>query len=191
ISDWNTVGLKATASQSFEIHNLIVNESQCFEINPARSRFDEPVFRYPFLQLAEVTLAANSSGMAVNFIDLAEGVIAERAARKKLKPEEAAVLTQAVSHAKNRMNTARADFYTALDRSWNILAAENAISAQVLNTVSRTSRELALTARQCVDELYPFCGLAAAVPQSDLNRVWRDIHTASQHSLLTFTKENS
>jgi hypothetical protein len=43
---------------------------------------------------------------------------------------------------------------------------------------------LVAVSRQAVDELYPYCGLYAAHEGSEINRVWRDFHTASQHSLL-------
>jgi hypothetical protein len=54
--------------------------------------------------------------------------------------------------------------------------------------VSRTSHALAVVARQWVDTLYPYAGLGAANVGSEINRVWRDVHTASQHPLLVFGK---
>jgi hypothetical protein len=45
--------------------------------------------------------------------------------------------------------------------------------------------EWVAASRHAVDTLYPYCGLVAASADSDINRVWRDFHTASQHALLT------
>jgi len=72
-----------------------------------------------------------------------------------------------------------------LDASWqgNLTG-----KATHLEQVSANSRKLAKTARECVDELYPYCGLQAANPDAEINQVWRDLHTASQHSLLTFKR---
>jgi hypothetical protein len=81
------------------------------------------------------------------------------------------------------LNHARALFYTAVDASW-----ANYKNEELLGAISTTSRLLAKTARECVDALYPYCGLTAAAPDTEINRVWRDLHTASQHSLLTFAK---
>ncbi|RYY33160.1 MAG: acyl-CoA dehydrogenase, partial [Sphingobacteriaceae bacterium] len=60
------------------------------------------------------------------------------------------------------------------------------IPDEALKNVSITSRRLAKISREAVDALYPFCGLMAASPDTQLSQVWRDLHTASQHSLLTF-----
>jgi hypothetical protein len=56
----------------------------------------------------------------------------------------------------------------------------------VMEEVSLYSRNLAKISRECVDLLYPYCGLAAANTDTEINQVWRDLHTASQHALLTF-----
>lgn len=60
------------------------------------------------------------------------------------------------------------------------------IEEAVLKEVSRLSRELSHQSRNIVDTLYPYAGLEAAKKETELNRVWRDLHTASQHALLTF-----
>lgn len=186
IPNWNTIGLKATASHDFEIDNLKVSKANGFEIDPKKPHIDQPVFRYPFLQFAEVTLAANSSGMAVHFIDLAQEIFLQRITGKNLKPAETAVLEQVLAGCKTKMIISRTDFYQALDRSWKVLA-DGGIPLQLLNEVSAVSRKLSHAARECVDLLYTFCGLIAADSSSEINRVWRDIHTASQHTLLTFS----
>ena len=53
-----------------------------------------------------------------------------------------------------------------------------------MHAVQASSLALVAVSRAAVDELYPYCGLYAAHEDSTINRVWRDFHTASQHSLL-------
>jgi hypothetical protein len=38
--------------------------------------------------------------------------------------------------------------------------------------------------REVVAAIYPLCGLRAVDLGSEINRVWRNIHTAGQHALL-------
>jgi hypothetical protein len=45
---------------------------------------------------------------------------------------------------------------------------------------------LAKLSINAVDTVYPYCGLMAASTETTINHVWRDIHTASQHTLLTY-----
>jgi hypothetical protein len=44
---------------------------------------------------------------------------------------------------------------------------------------------LVTAARRAVGGIYPYCGLRAAQEDSDINRAWRDFHTASQHALFS------
>ena len=60
------------------------------------------------------------------------------------------------------------------------------INEDTLMEVSSISRKLAHACWKSAATLFPYCGLEAAKKESEINRVWRDIHTASQHALLTF-----
>ncbi|HEU5145863.1 MAG TPA: acyl-CoA dehydrogenase, partial [Chryseosolibacter sp.] len=68
-------------------------------------------------------------------------------------------------------------------RSWTLCEEGEVISTDVLNYVSETSYALAHGSRQVVDALYPYCGLTAADTTQEINRVWRNLHTASQHAI--------
>ena len=184
---WKTIGLKATASHSFEVKDLEVKEERFFEININRLVTKDPLYQYPFLQLAEVTLAVNSSGMALRFLELAEEILSRRIKNEQLSSYQRNALLQTLKSVKERFAGVRHEFYEALEGSW-FSYQEGKLDSAVLTKVSQTSRQLAQVARVCVDDLYPFCGLIAANPDALINRFWRDIHTASQHSLLTFSQ---
>ena len=76
--------------------------------------------------------------------------------------------------------------YGAVEKSWSELERDGAIKDKTLQEVSKASRALVQVARTCNASIYPLAGLEAAKSDSELNRVWRDFNTVSQHSLLTF-----
>ena len=78
----------------------------------------------------------------------------------------------------------RNSFYTAVNASWEMLVSKGAIAEQQLTQVSATAKALANGVIKLVEALYPFCGMSAAEKDTVINRVWRDMHTASQHILL-------
>lgn len=180
LATWKYIGMVATGSHSFKIDNVLVDKTRCFQIDPNHTTIDSELYQYPFLQLAEATLAANLAGMATHFIDLAEVVIEQRAALNKFTDPQKNLLSEKLHQIKADIQDVRNNFYRAVDTSW----LEN--NPEALQWVSFTSRQLAKAARNHVDALYPYCGLQAASPGADINRVWRDLHTASQHSLLVF-----
>lgn len=177
---WKYIGMVATGSHSFKIDNLKVDTLRCFKIDPASVTIEKRLYKYPFLQLAEATLAANLAGMSTHFVELAEEIIAQRIAMNKYAAKQEATLTNKLESIKTEMENMRARFYDAVDSSWRDG------SAGLLEQVSISSRQLAKMVLGHVDSLYPYCGLQAASPETEINRVWRDVHTASQHSLLTF-----
>jgi alkylation response protein AidB-like acyl-CoA dehydrogenase len=143
---------------------------------------DLPLYHYPFLQLAEITLAANLSGMALHFIEEAAALLPFKRAA------EQPVLQQGIQQATAALQEIRHAFYTVIDASWQQLERNKTITAGTLQQVSDAARTLAQQSRYLIDELYPYCGLAAAAKESNINRVWRDLHTASQHSLLVYPR---
>lgn len=186
VSAWKYIGMVATGSDAFEIKDLRVDKNRAFKIDPAAFVVDAPLYRYPFLQLAEATLAVNLSGMAIHFMDLCADVFNERMNHPRLTPAQKITLIETLALANKEMDELRRPFFEAVDVSWDDIAQNNSVSDTNLIAVSVTSRKLAISAREIVDRLYPLCGLIAAGADTEINRAWRDLHTASQHTLLTF-----
>jgi indole-3-acetate monooxygenase len=180
LATWKYIGMVATGSHSFKIENVAVDKTRCFRIEPEHATINSKLYQYPFLQLAEATLAANLAGMAIHFIDMAEVAVEQRAALNKFTIPQKSLVARKLRNIKVNMQDVRNAFYDAVDDSWSVA------STAALKQVSYASRQLAKAARNHVDELYPYCGLQAASPDTEINRVWRDLHTASQHSLLVF-----
>ena len=167
--DWNAMGLVATGSHGFSVEDALVPPERAFMIDPSMATDTDPLYQYPFLSLAEATLAANLSGMGQHFLDCCAGYFSRRA-----MPEALTMLDE----ARAGLDSLRGEFYRVLDRSWE------ARSPGMDEAVGRISHEMAAKVRQYVDKLYPYAGLGAAGYHTEINRVWRDLHTAGQHPLL-------
>lgn len=173
---WNSMGLAATGSHGFAVQQLTVPANRRFHPEARHATLPGLVYQYPFLQLAETTLAVNLSGMAVRFLELSVDLL-----REPSGPPLAA--------AQGRLDEARRALFTAVSETWRTLRDEGAIPARGLAQVSGASRQLAEVAREAVDAVYPLCGLRAADLGCEINRVWRNLHTASQHALLRAAAE--
>lgn len=183
-ADWDYMGLKATAGYSFLAKDLSIPANRTFIIDPEHARLSHPVYRYPFLQLAETTIAANISGMCLSFFDLAKHLLAERQhfnARSEGAKNKGLEL---ITSGSAKIGFLRQKFYNALDTSWLSHIANNEITPLELYAVSQSSLDLAQQSRNLVNQLYPYCGMHAARTDTMINLVWRNINTASQHALL-------
>lgn len=176
---WRSFGMKGSASHSYRIEGAWVPGSHAFTIDPAAATAPGTLYRFPFMLLAWVTLAANLSGMGRHFLQLAHEIVAARRQPPASAQDALAQAAMALEGARERM-------YALLDQAWAQADGEEGRVDEALDAQLRqASRALVLAARKAVGEIYPYCGLRAAQENSDINRVWRDFHTASQHALFT------
>lgn len=176
---WRSFGMKGSASHSYRIDGAWVPASHGFTIDPAHATARGTLYRFPFMLLAWVTLAANLSGMARHFLALAQDIVAVR----RQPPASA---QDALARAALALQGARERMVALLDQAWAQAEGEDGRVEEALDAQLReASMALVLAARRAVGDIYPYCGLRAAQEDSEINRVWRDFHTASQHALFT------
>ncbi|MDB5949195.1 MAG: acyl-coA dehydrogenase-like protein [Massilia sp.] len=182
---WDSIGLRASASHSYRIDDQSIGAQHAFVIDPARASAPGPLYRFPFMSLAFVTLSVNLAGMARHFLRLAEPAIARRRhPLTVLQLIDMPGVAARLQAADDELAGARGRFYRCLDAAWQQVVAGAAIGAFDAAELRAASLELVGVARLAVDDIYPYCGLYAANAQSEINRVWRDFHTATQHTLL-------
>lgn len=177
------MGLRATASERFSVSDLWVPGERSFRIHPDAATLPGIVYQYPFLQFAEATLAVNSLGMARHFLESVQKWIHPKLQKEPVSAPVSQI-RQKWLQADRYLQELRGRFYAAVDDSWNLLLKQGAVPEAQLARVSRQSRLLARYARKMVAHLYPYCGVSATQNGTELNQVFRDIFTASQHLLL-------
>ena len=175
---WNTMGMIATGSHSFEVNGIRVDVDRRFVIDAKHATMKDPVYQYPFLQLAETTLSINLSGMSCRFLDLCRELFL-----KRIRETEGVDRQSLLLKANEEIYKFRLEFYSAVQSSWDVCVKGGIIPESVWEEVSKHSYALARKSLELVDRLYPHCGLMAADTREEINRVWRNIHTASQHAL--------
>jgi hypothetical protein len=89
-----------------------------------------------------------------------------------------------LEEAKQEFLMVRSLLYSVVQESWDKLKNSLPIEDYLLKNVSTACREVVVMARKWMNELYPCCGLAALDPSSEINRLWRNFHTATQHTHL-------
>lgn len=186
LDGWSYMGMKATGSHAFQADNVTIPSNRVFEILPVKTTLTDPVYRYPFLQFAEATLAANILGVANHLIELIEASFWNRHQNRKYDKRHLNYFERVSEKQNKKLKQLKKEFYSEVLLSWNELEKEGKISKSNLKKVSRISRKLTQSCREISGKLYPFAGLEAAKTHTELNRVWRDFNTVSQHALLIF-----
>lgn len=175
-NDWNAMGMIATASHSFEVKDLKIGEDRTFDMS-AKPVVSGSLYYYPFQQLSEATLTINMCGMAIHFMDLFKTMMTEEGIGNES-------IMNTYESMLQKFQNARQKLYYAIDMSWQVCAANKEISQSVLYKVSVASSTCMEIIRNSVNTLFPHCGLKGANKDNEINRVWRDMQTAGQHSML-------
>lgn len=186
LDGWSYMGMIATGSHAFKAENLTVPVNRVFEILPEKVTRPEAIYRYPFLQFAEATLAVNILGIAQHLQALISNTFWKRHEIRAYDHKSIAYFQKLEKSCASQQQTARSNFFEAINLSWEELNIKGKISSKTLNSVSKSSRKLTQLCRELNSKMYPFAGLEAAKTHTELNRVWRDFNTVSQHALLIF-----
>jgi indole-3-acetate monooxygenase len=170
--DWHAMGLVATGSHAFAVDGVTVPSTRAFDIDPATAARTEPVFRVPFDAFAALTLAANLAGLATRYLDLCPALL----------PVGEASAT-ALTAARRDLDSARDQLHGAGAVLWRGCLAGSTPTPHAVNVAIAASHSLAAAARTALNDLQPLLGLRAVDTRTEINRAWRDFHTASQHAL--------
>jgi alkylation response protein AidB-like acyl-CoA dehydrogenase len=177
---WQSLGLRATASQDMIVENAFVPRSRSFMLDKPFPHATGPLFRYPFLQQAEAVLSVTLLGMTGHFLDLfAKNVLP----RFKGKAADAVQVSFAESLAE--LTEARTGLYRVVNTSWEPYTRGVEASTDQLAEVGAAAVHASRSALHSTERLYPLGGMEMMQVHTEINRVWRDIHTASQHVLLS------
>lgn len=186
LDGWSYMGMIATGSHAFKTENLQVSLHRAFEILPEKVTRTESIYRYPFLQFAEATLAVNILGITQHLQTLISETFWKRHEFRKYDQKHLDYFQKLEKSCASKLETARITFYEAVEVSRQELEANGKISNKSLKSVSKSSRKLTQVCREVNSKMHPFAGLEAAKTHTELNRVWRDFNTVSQHALLIF-----
>lgn len=168
IKDWNTMGLRATATHSFQVRSQYVERSQSFVYN--KVYHSNPIFKIPFSVFADLTLWANYLGLAEHFLEEAHIILGSLEQLNILK----ATLTKAY-------NDMRSDAHTI--ESW--IGNETNISESYITEIHRKATYSVQNLTEAIIRLYPLLGIRGASEDHKINKIFKDFFTATQHHIFS------
>jgi len=175
VEDWGAFGLKGTASHTMEVHDALVPDERVFVVGEALwAAADEvaaALYRLPFDLLAVVMIASVSVGLARRFFELAGGL----PRWENLGPRQ----RQADAVAEYR-----ALFYLLAERAWSYAQAGAGFPAAEKETMIKSVQRLVAASVAAVQDVFAYMGMRVLWESEPINRVYRDLQTASQHVFL-------
>lgn len=163
VEDWNTMGLLATATHSFDVHEEWIDEKYSFIYN--QFFLEQAIFKIPFRVFADLTLWVNYVGMGEHFIEEASGHLSA----EKLTP-----LSEVISSANEQI-------FSFAEEIEEKTAAASTFTDEYVQSIHVKAADSVQKLTAAIIEAYPLLGIKASREDQQINQVFRDYFTATQH----------
>ena len=163
IPTWKSMGMVATSSHSFEVINQKVHQDYSFIYNEFYS--NDLVEKIPFRVFADLTLLVNYLGMAEHFLEKSLAFFSSN-----LQTEFEILLNESTSQT--------IDFSIKIEK----LLSENKVTSNVLETeIHQFGENTTEQITNYIIQIYPHLGIKASKTNEEINQIFRDYFTATQH----------
>ncbi|WP_436795964.1 acyl-CoA dehydrogenase family protein [Actinospongicola halichondriae] len=181
---WRVSGLKGTGSVDYRVDRAVVPDGRWVQIG-VTPVVDRTLYRFSFLGALAVGISAVSLGLARRahdeLVDLAGG---KRPQGSSKTLAERAVVQDSIARADAGRRAARHLLDHAVREAWSLADAGAAVDARTRIALRQAATHATSTAADAVDACYVAGGGAAIHERSPLQRIFRDVHVATQHAMV-------
>lgn len=180
---WHTSGLCGTGSTDFELSDVVVPEERVVGLTGAS--LEAPLYAFPMFGLLALGIAGVALGLARSAInEIVELATAKRpeASRRTLAERRSAQSDTAEAEALVR--SSRAFFYETIESAWQSALSTGAITVEHRRDLRLATTHTVRTCARAVDLMYTLGGGTSVYRESRLQRIFRDVHVATQHMMV-------
>lgn len=184
LDTWHVSGLCGSGSTDFSINGLFVPETHSVSLGVDRP-LDRPLYRFPQFGLLAMGIAAVSLGLARAAIDELVEIAGGKRPTGSSRPLAARASTQSdVSEAEALWRSARSFYYESIELAWQSACREGRIGVEHRRDIRLATTHATRSCARAVDLMYNLGGGTSVYRTSPLQRIFRDIHVATQHMMV-------
>jgi len=182
--NWDVSGLCGSGSQDFAFKNVRVPKAMSIGLITDKP-IARPLYAFPAFGILSMGISSVMLGLAraaiTDLIALAGGKTPEG----HRKPLAARARTQEdVAEAEALLRSARAFFHESIAIAWDEAKGGGKLSVDARRDVRLSATHAARTSARVVDLMYNLGGGTSVYKTSPLQRIFRDVHVASQHMMI-------
>jgi alkylation response protein AidB-like acyl-CoA dehydrogenase len=182
---WHVSGLCGTGSTDFAMNDLFVPDARAVGLG-VDGPLERPLYAFPQFGLLAMGIAAVALGLARAAIDALVAIAGGKTPQGSARPLAARPAAQAdVSRAEALLRSSRAFYYEAIERAWEGACARGRIEAEHRRDVRLATTHATRSCAEAVDLMYDLGGGTSVYQKSPLQRVFRDVHVATQHMMVS------
>jgi alkylation response protein AidB-like acyl-CoA dehydrogenase len=185
LDTWHVSGLCGTGSTDFAMHDLLVPERRAAGLG-VDGPLERPLYAFPQFGLLAMGIAAVAMGLARAAIDELVQIAGARTPQGSSRPLAQRPAAQSdVSQAEALLRSARAFYYESIERAWEMAGERMAIDNEQRRDVRLATTHATRASAAAVDLMYHLGGGASVYRESPLQRIFRDVHVATQHMMVS------
>jgi len=182
---WYVSGLCGTGSTDFAMNNLFVPDSRAVGLG-VDGPLERPLYAFPQFGLLAMGIAAVALGLARAAIDALVEIAGGKTPQGSARPLASRASAQSdVSRAEALLRSARAFYYEAIEQAWESACARGRIEADHRRDVRLATTHATRACAEAVDLMYDLGGGTSVYHRSPLQRIFRDVHVATQHMMVS------
>lgn len=186
LDTWHSSGLRGTGSTDFRVSGAFVPRGREIWVGKVWAQVDSPVSRFPNFNLLAAGLASVCTGIAARAIEEIVALLGSKTAGlTRSKAAEYPPAQMNVAQAEASLSAARAFLFDEVSKVWEAVVRGDRPSVEQKARVRLACAHAASESARAVDLCYNSGGGSSVFTSSQLQRCFRDIHTATQHMMLS------
>lgn len=185
-STWKVFGMKATGSHDFSVESVWVPNAHTFSLAKPPV-LDDAIFFCPLDILASLTFTSVAIGIAqhalAEFINFAKH---KTVLGSKNALIEMASVQQYCTESEQLLQQSRKQLHQYAEDVWQAAQHQQTPSEVCHKSITKESIEMVQDCVQMVDGLKRRSGMLAVFESTPFSRAWRDLHTLSQHIIVSY-----
>ncbi len=183
VTNWNTIGMRGTASEGYTLDNLFVPEAfSATREDPTLRRLPGRLYAFPQQGLYPVGVAGVACGIARAMLDAFVELATRKTPRGLGRLADNAVVQSNVARMQARLDAGRAYVVGTLTDVWTTADDTGVIDVPARARVRLACAHVIQQAIAVADFTYKAAGTDAIFPGTPFERRFRDMHTLSQQT---------
>jgi alkylation response protein AidB-like acyl-CoA dehydrogenase len=185
LDTWDVSGLRGTGSHDIAIEDRFVPAARSVSLITDRPRAPGPLYAFPVFGLLALGIASVALGIARRAVDELIGLAGGKTPQgsRRVLAERPVIQTQ-VAEAEATLGGARAFLCETVNAAWERAQAAGKIDVRQRGRLRLAATQATLASARAVDLMYTAGGGTAVYASSPLQRCFRDVHVATQHTLI-------
>jgi alkylation response protein AidB-like acyl-CoA dehydrogenase len=181
---WHVSGLCGTGSTDFAMNDLFVPERRAAGLG-IDGPLARPLYAFPQFGLLAMGIAAVAMGLARAAIDELVGLAGGKTPQGSARPLAMRPAAQSdVAKAEALLRSARSLYYEAIECAWAAARADGSIGTEHRRDIRLATTHATRASAAAVDLMYELGGGTSVYLRSPLQRIFRDVHVATQHMMV-------